>query len=141
MLERGKLFNRSHRRKSNVIGVIGSMTLFPFLFFSKPTNEIVQQRIKECRKFWFQSLPCTKKQHLCHCCGLLNDAFSLYSSKRQLMRLLKKRRMQCTNVEKFGFNRCHTRKSNTSSIAVACLMTLFSLCCSKWQLMRLLKKE
>ena len=141
MLERGKLFNRSQRRKNIVIGVIGSMTLFPFLFFSKPTNEVVQQRIKQCRKFWFQSLPYTKKQHLCHCCGLLNDAFSLYSSKRQLMRLLKKRRMQCTNVEKFGFNRCHTRKSNTSSIAVACLMTLFSLCCSKWQLMRLLKKE
>ena len=121
MLERGKLFNRSQRRKNIVIGVIGSMTLFPFLFFSKPTNEVVQQRMKQCRKFWFQSLLYTKKQHLCHCCGLLNDAFSLYSSKWQLMRLLKKRRMQCTNVEKFGFNRCHTRKSNTSGIIVACL--------------------
>ena len=27
----------------------------------------------------------------------------------------------------FGFNRCHTRKSNTSVIAVVCLMTLFYL--------------
>ena len=93
MLERGKLFNRSHRRK-NVIGVACLMTLL-----------------------------------------------SLSSSKRQLMRLLKKRRMQCLNVENFGFNRCHTRKSNTSAIAVVCLMTLFSLYSSKWQLMRLLKKR
>ena len=141
MLERGILFNRSHRRKKERHWCDWINDTLSIPFFSKPTNEVVQQRIKQCGKFWFQSLPYTKKQHLCHCCGLLNDAFSLYSSKRQLMRLLKKRRMQCTNVEKFGFNRCHTRKSNTSSIAVACLVTLFSLCCSKWQLMRLLKKE
>ena len=46
--------------------------------------------------------------------------------------------MQCSNVENFGFNRCHTRKTNTSVIVVVCLMTLFSLYSSKRQLMSLL---
>ena len=76
-----------------------------------------------------------------HWCDWINDALSTPFFPNQLMRLLKKRRIQCTNVEIFGFNRWHTRKNNTSAIAVACLMTLFSLYSSKWQLMRLLKKR
>ena len=35
--------------------------------------------------------------------------------------------MQCLNVENFGFNRCHSRKSNTFAIAqIYELMTYFT---------------
>ena len=48
--------------------------------------------------------------------------------------------LECGKIN-FGFNRCHARKSNTSVIAVVCLMTLFHLQLVDDQKIKAMKEE
>ena len=82
MLERGKLFKRSHRPKKKRHWCDWSNDPLSTPFFPNQLMRLQKKRINaihERGKIWFQSLAYTKKQHLCHCCGLLNDAvFTLF---------------------------------------------------------------